>query len=303
MRLNINSETTTLKTVIFGIPESFGGTPKIEDCYDPKSKLYVEQGEFPSQEDVSFEMESVLSVFKKHNVNVIRPKNIQNLNQIFSRDIAFVVGNKFFIPNIIEDRAVEFNAINHFTELLQENDIVRMPVNTRSEGGDIIVHHQYVFVGYSKDEDFNKFTVARTNENALNFLANNIKDKKVIGFELNKSDSNPYENALHLDCCFQPVGEKYAIIHKEGFKNKKDIDLLIDIFGEENLIFVNKNEMFEMYSNVFSISEQIVISEKSFTSLNKKLKSLNILVEEVSYNEIAKMEGLLRCSTLPIERL
>ena len=303
MRLNIHNETATLKTVVFGIPDSFGGTPNLQDCYDPKSKIYVASGDFPTQDDITLEMESVADVFRKYNVEVLRPKNIENLNQIFARDIGFVVGNSFFVPNIIVDREEESKAILHILDQIDESDIVRMPSQTRTEGGDVMVHNDYVFVGYSKDEDFNTYTVARTNQAALDFLKENIKAKKVIGFELNKSDQDPYDNALHLDCCFQPVGQNHAIVHQEGFKNKEDINLLKDIFGEENLIFVNKKEMFEMYSNVFSISEKVVVSEKSFTSLNNKLRSLGILVEEVSYSEIAKMEGLLRCSTLPIERL
>lgn len=303
MRLNIHNETATLKTVVFGIPDSFGGTPNLQDCYDPKSKIYVASGEFPTQDDITLEMESVADVFRKYNVEVLRPKNIENLNQIFARDIGFVVGNTFFVPNIIADREEESKAILHILDQIDESDIVRMPSQTRTEGGDVMVHNDYVFVGYSKEEDFNTYTVARTNQAALDFLKENIKAKKVIGFELNKSDQDPYDNALHLDCCFQPVGQNHAIVHQEGFKNKEDINLLKDIFGEENLIFVNKKEMFEMYSNVFSISEKVVVSEKSFTSLNNKLRSLGILVEEVPYSEIAKMEGLLRCSTLPIERL
>ncbi len=303
MRLNIHNETATLKTVVFGIPDSFGGTPNLQDCYDPKSKIYVASGDFPTQDDITLEMESVADVFRKYNVEVLRPKNIENLNQIFARDIGFVVGNSFFVPNIIADREEESKAILHILDQIDESDIVRMPSQTRTEGGDVMVHNDYVFVGYSKEEDFNTYTVARTNQAALDFLKENIKAKKVIGFELNKSDQDPYDNALHLDCCFQPVGQNHAIVHQEGFKNKEDINLLKEIFGQENLIFVNKKEMFEMYSNVFSISEKVVVSEKSFTSLNNKLRSLGILVEEVSYSEIAKMEGLLRCSTLPIERL
>ena len=303
MRLNIHNETATLKTVVFGIPDSFGGTPNLQDCYDPKSKIYVASGDFPTQDDITLEMESVADVFRKYNVEVLRPKNIENLNQIFARDIGFVVGKTFFVPNIIADREEESKAILHILDQIDESDIVRMPSQTRTEGGDVMVHNDYVFVGYSKEEDFNTYTVARTNQAALDFLKENIKAKKVIGFELNKSDQDPYDNALHLDCCFQPVGQNHAIVHQEGFKNKEDINLLKEIFGQENLIFVNKKEMFEMYSNVFSISEKVVVSEKSFTSLNNKLRSLGILVEEVSYSEIAKMEGLLRCSTLPIERL
>ena len=37
---------------------------------------------------------------RKHNVKVIRPKNTDGLNQIFTRDISFVIENKFIISNI-----------------------------------------------------------------------------------------------------------------------------------------------------------------------------------------------------------
>jgi N-dimethylarginine dimethylaminohydrolase len=60
--------------------------------------------------------------------------------------------------------------------------------------------------------------------------------------------------------------------------------------------------MYHMNSNVFSISPEVVISEKNFVRLNRELRNKGLIVEEVSYSEIAKMEGLLRCSTLPLER-
>ena len=60
--------------------------------------------------------------------------------------------------------------------------------------------------------------------------------------------------------------------------------------------------MYQMNSNIFSISPQVVISEKGFERLNNELRIKGITVEEVPYAEIAKMEGLLRCSTLPLRR-
>ena len=60
--------------------------------------------------------------------------------------------------------------------------------------------------------------------------------------------------------------------------------------------------MYDMNSNIFSIAEDVVISEKSFTRLNNWLRGLGITVEEVPYAEIAKQEGLLRCSTMPLIR-
>ena len=57
-----------------------------------------------------------------------------------------------------------------------------------------------------------------------------------------------------------------------------------------------------MNSNVFSISEEVVVSEQNFTRLNTWLRSNDFTVEEVPYAEIAKQEGLLRCSTMPLIR-
>ena len=60
--------------------------------------------------------------------------------------------------------------------------------------------------------------------------------------------------------------------------------------------------MYNMNANVFSISENVIVSEKRFTRLNIELRKRGFTVEEVSYAEIAKMEGLLRCSTMPLIR-
>jgi N-dimethylarginine dimethylaminohydrolase len=57
-----------------------------------------------------------------------------------------------------------------------------------------------------------------------------------------------------------------------------------------------------MNSNIFSISEDVIISEQNFTRLNAWLRSNGFIVEEVPYAEIAKQEGLLRCSTMPLIR-
>ena len=52
----ITSETSPLKSVILGIPNDFGGTPNIEDCYDPSSLYYLKNNLFPIQEEITREM-------------------------------------------------------------------------------------------------------------------------------------------------------------------------------------------------------------------------------------------------------
>jgi len=60
--------------------------------------------------------------------------------------------------------------------------------------------------------------------------------------------------------------------------------------------------MYNMNSNIFSISENVIISEQNFTRLNTWLYNQGFIVEKVPYAEIAKQEGLLRCSTMPLIR-
>ena len=302
IKINITNEIASLRAVVVGIADDFGGTPTLEKCYDPKSKEHVKLGIFPNEKDCIAAMDDLVRVFEKHNVKVYRPQNIKGLNQIFSRDIAFVIEDKLVLPNIIEDRKKEVEAIDSVLNQIEEFDKIKMLENARAEGGDVIVCNEYIFVGYSEKEDFEKYKVARTNKAGLDFIANNFPNKKVKGLELKKSDDNARENALHLDCCFQPIGKNMAILYKGGFKNETDVDFLINYFGKKNIIEVSKEEMYNMNSNVFSISDKVIISEKEFLRLNTELRNRGFIVEEVSYAEIAKMSGLFRCSTMPLIR-
>jgi N-dimethylarginine dimethylaminohydrolase len=119
---------------------------------------------------------------------------------------------------------------------------------------------------------------------------------------LKKSDYEARENALHLDCCFQPLGLGHALIFEDGFKFQKDLDAIYEIFGKENLIKISRKEMYDMCCNIFSINKDTVVSERGFVPVNEKLASLGYTVEEIPYYQISKQEGLLRCSTLPLLR-
>lgn len=177
-----------------------------------------------------------------------------------------------------------------------------MTDGARVEGGDVMPWDDCIFVGVSNEEDFEKYTCARTNYAGVAFLQKTFPERTVVSFELNKSDVEPRDNALHLDCCFQPIGKDQAVIYPGGFKHADDVQFLMDYFGEENIIEITRDEMYNMNSNLFSISPEVIVSEKGFTRLNEELRRRGFTVEEISYAEIAKMEGLLRCSTLPLRR-
>ena len=302
LELNINNETSRLKAVILGSAKSNGGIPKVEDCYDPKSVQHVLAGTYPKEEDMVLEMEAVAKILEKYNVKVYRPKVIENYNQIFSRDIAFVIDDKFIEANILPDRNKEYEAINHVISQIKPENVIILPEECHVEGGDVMPWNDYIFVGTYSGEDYSDYITARTNTAAIIALQELFPEKTVKPFELRKSNTEPKENALHLDCCFQPIGKDKAILHKNGFLVESEYEWLVNYFGKENIFEITKEEMYNMNSNIFSISEEVIISEKNFTRLNSWLRDNGFTVEEVTYSEIAKQEGLLRCSTLPLIR-
>lgn len=301
--LNIQDEISKLQAVVLGTAEKNGPIPTPEAAYDPKSLEHILAGTYPKEADMLLEMNAFEKVLKKYGVTVYRPEVIPNLNQIFTRDIAFVVDDVLIKSNILPDREEEIEAIQHVLNQINPKKIIEAPQDTHFEGGDVMLWNDYVFVGTYKGADYPQQITARTNMKGVQFLKDYFPQKKIKEFDLNKCKTNARDNALHLDCCFQPVGKNKAIIHKEGFRNLEDYDYLVKLFGMENLFQIDKNEMYEMYSNVFSIDTNVVVSEQNFTRLNTWLEKQGFTVEKIPYAEISKQEGLLRCSTLPLIRM
>jgi N-dimethylarginine dimethylaminohydrolase len=248
------------------------------------------------------EIEAVANVFNKYDVKVFRPETIQDYNQIFSRDIAFVIDDKLVKANILPDRNREYEAIQHVVDQIGTENVIVLSDECHIEGGDVMPWNDYIFVGTYTGEDYSSYITARTNADAVIALQEHFPDKTVKAFELRKHNTDPKENALHLDCCFQPIGKDKAILHRNGFLVDREYEWLVEYFGKENIFEITKDEMYNMNSNIFSISEDVIISEKNFTRLNTWLRDKGFTVEEVPYAEIAKQEGLLRCSTMPLIR-
>ena len=301
LRLNVNNEISRLRSVVLGTAESNGPVPKPDEAYDPKSLEHILAGTYPKEEDMVKEMDAFAKIFEKYGVKVYRPEVIENCNQIFSRDIAFVIKDKLILANILPDREKEVEAILHVLEEIEEDNILRPPFEVHVEGGDVMPWNDYIFVGTYTAEDYPNQITARTNKAAVEYITEQFPDKKVKSFELRKS-TNAIENALHLDCCFQPLGKGKAILHKNGFLVEAEYHWLVDFFGQENIFEITSDEMYRMFSNVFSISPEVIVSEQGFGRLNTWLRDCGFTVEEIPYSEIAKQEGLLRCSTLPLVR-
>lgn len=302
LELKVNNETSRLRAVVLGTAVNNGPTPSVEEAYDPKSLEHIIAGTYPVERDMVFEMEAFNAVLKKYQVTVYRPQLLENCNQIFTRDIGFVIDDLFVKSNILPDREMELDAIQYIIDQMDPTKVVRPPEEVHIEGGDVMLWNDHIFIGTYKGSDYSDFITARTNAAGVQYIKDLFPNKIVKEFDLVKSKIEARDNALHLDCCFQSVGTDKGIIYKGGFRDEADYNYLVNLFGAENLFSITRDEMYHMNSNIFSIDTNVVVSERNFTRLNNWLRSNGFVVEEIPYAEISKQEGLLRCSTLPLIR-
>ena len=182
MIFSVNDETSKLDSVIIGIANSSGGVPDIENLYDPKSIENLKKGEYPLEIDMINELENLANTLKRNGVEVFRPNNIINCNQIFTRDIGFVIENYFFKSNILPKRSKEFQGIEYILNNFN-GKIINIPENVHVEGGDVLTNFDDIFIGYYDNDDYSDLFTARTNRDAVNYFKEFFPKKNIKGFE------------------------------------------------------------------------------------------------------------------------
>ena len=302
MEIFVQNETSRLRAVVLGLPQSNGPAPSLAETYDSKSFESVKNGVYPTQEAITAEMGAFEKILRKYDVDVLRPRLVHNCNQVFSRDVGFVIDDKIVVANVIPDRQDEIDAYEPIYKQIHYKQIYNLPEMVHVEGGDVVLYNDLIFLGQYNFPDYPELKTARTNRLALDYLRMIFPNKKIIPLNLRKNDLDPRDGILHLDCTFMPVGEGLAIIYKPGFLNPRDANHLVGLFGQDNVFELTQDEMYWMNSNIFSISPKVVVVEERFTRLKQWLEGKGLTVETVPYREISKMGGLLRCSTMPLRR-
>ena len=321
ININVQDETGQLEAVILGTARHLGtpfmhyvhpdtwsneDAPAEDLITDPKSRHHIIHGTYPIENDLRKENDYFARVLTKHNVKVYQPITLPTTNQIYTRDIGFVIDNIFIKSNMgTLERSTEFFAIRDIVAKIGQ-EVWFPPHHVKMEGGDIIQAGDKIFVGQPA-KGCEKMRCNRTNSAAIDYLREKFPHKEVVPINLFKSDKYPHKNCLHLDCAFQPIGNNdHCIIFIDGFEDKDQAYRLMDMFGgEKNAIKIDSDQMYNMNSNVFSISPSVIVSgalESEFGKLNKQLEAFGFTVEKIPYSETSKMEGLLRCSTLPLRR-
>ncbi len=301
IEVKVDNEYSTLKSVILGLAEDMGDPPKVFDVYDPRSLYHIKNNSYPNEVDVKKDVESFYKILIKHNIHVLRPSNIKDCNQVFARDLGFAISNIFFQSNIVPNREEELVGVSDIINTLDAG-VVKLPDYMHIEGGDVVAHNEKLFIGTYSGEDYSELITARTNQESISYLEKMIPNKEIMSIDIKKSNTDVFENVLHLDCCFQPIGKSKAIICPDSFVNKNDVDYLINYFGENNIYAAYGQEAYMLISNLLVLSPEVIVSDKRFKKLNTWLEENGFLVEKISYENVSKMSGLFRCSTLPLLR-
>ncbi|MGL4849000.1 MAG: dimethylarginine dimethylaminohydrolase family protein [Clostridium sp.] len=213
------------------------------------------------------------------NIQFLNP--IYGKNQVFTRDIGFVIHDIFFISKIKNShRRKETLAItdflsNKYTKIYKFHNFI--------EGGDVIIHDKVIFIGLS----------SRTSIDAVyelqNYLDSINKPFKVLPIRFN------YKKMLHLDCVFNILYHNHALISNYVY----DIPLIKKYI--KTLYFIDNKTAKKLGTNFINLgNKRIITSNKKVFSL---LQKLNFKPFYCEYSEIMKAGGSFTCSTLPIFRL
>lgn len=202
--------------------------------------------------------------------------------QIFTRDIGFAIGERFFISHMMTDiRRLETPSLVSWLASLGLQ-ATQCPL-AAIEGGDILIDYPFVYVGVG----------ARTSEEAATWLSHELDSP----WSVVQVYTDP--KVLHLDCvlnilasdtilyCPSLIGRGRKALEKRYLRR----------------ISVSEQEVFDMACNVLALAGSRLLIEAGQTRLQRELASLGFHVDALDWSEIRKYGGLFRCAICPLERL
>ncbi len=269
------TEYDTLKRVILCQPQYM----TIRDVINETQKHFKNEG--IHIERALEQHENFVQTLRKNGIEVILlPYHKKYPEQVFTRDIGFTLGETVFVADMASKvRQGEENVLKQW---LEDEGFSYYNINgDHIEGGDVIIDGKTIYVGLSD----------RTNQQAADHL-----QRLMSSFEVK---AIPFiEKYLHLDCVFNVVSPKLALIYPEAL-TKEDIKFFSSRY---ELIEVSKEEQFTLGTNVLSIGNKRILSLPVNKEVNKQLRDRGFEVIEVDITEIIKSGGSFRCCTLPILR-
>ncbi|SFH30370.1 dimethylarginine dimethylaminohydrolase family protein [Pontibacter chinhatensis] len=283
------SETDTLQKVIIGRYENYSEAPAYVELVNEDQK----QG-LPERGQLKEEFDTFRQVLTEAGVEVLVPDYVGKFvyDQLTPRDLGVVIGEKFLLCNMVKrSRRYESAGIFRFLHDIpshEANIIIPDSPTCFIEGGDILVDKGNIFVAVSQ----------RTNHEGVAFLEEQFGDAfNVVSVEARTLEEG--ENVLHLDCMFNPVGGKAALIYEEGFKQVPR-----EILDSYDLIRVNKEQQRELATNILSLSQDRIVSRDHplCKPINEEIRKAGIEVTEITFDAAPATGGSFRCCSLPLLR-
>ena len=297
MALRIHTEWGRLDRVVVGHGRDMGVRPTVETAYDPTSRSHLAAGTYPGETQVATELDGLAQALTSRGVDVLRPVDVPELEQVFARDVGLVIEDVFFRSRMIEDRQAEWTGI---APLLGDITLDTFPDEVRVEGGDVLLLDDAIAIGVTQDPDLVGLQTARTNPEAAEFLRGRFPHREVIEVELYKDDHNPLRSALHLDCAYMPLGGGEAIIAPEAFLEQRQLDLLKN--RHSSIITISGAEAALLQSNLLHLDARTILIDPRFQRVGRALESLGYTLIPCPMESVGRMGGLFRCTTLPLNR-
>lgn len=273
--VNCDSEYGTLKKVIVCEPRYM----KIDEIINETQRHFAKDN--INMKRAMKQHQLFVDTMKKNGVDVYKLPAMEKFpEQVFTRDIGFTIGETVFVSRMGSNiRDGEEKVLRNW--LLEHQINLSLIEGDRIEGGDVIVHGDTVYIGVS----------GRTSEETIQELQSQVPHMNVVPVPFNPI-------YLHLDCVFNILSEKDALIYKPAFE-EKDYQMLASTF---NVIEVEKEEQFTLGTNVLSIGNKKVLSLPINENVNRALRERGYEILEVDISEIIKSGGSFRCCSMPLYR-
>ncbi len=197
--------------------------------------------------------------------------------QMYTRDTGFVVDDTLFYADTRTLKA-RHGEIEKLQEALTDRGTAMQAIESKIEGGDVLVHDGGCFIGISN----------RTTEAAVNEMRNYTD---VRSFYLG-------DDIMHLDTRLTLLPDNYALVNLESFQ-EEDQKFLQNIF---NTIPVTTQEAENLGTNVFVVNPETIFVEEKQVHIQDELRQAGFKVEVVPYSEPIALGGSFRCTTLPLVR-
>ena len=262
-----------------------------QNAYSDKSS---KRGDYINGKRATRQWDKLYLLLKLLGVNIkILPPNETLRSLTFTCDNAFIYQQKAISANFKnKPRQAEPNYTKPY---LKNIGLKPITCDGLIEGGDIRLStdHTTLWIGYG----FRTETLAIKYITHFNWLPKNIYSLKLI---------DPF--FFHLDTCFCPFGNKYAIYYPEAFDISSQ-DLLLQVYTDVKLIAVTREEALQFCCNALYIPNKKVnnndidgylVANYFSSRVRNIIHNLGVHCITTNMSEFIKSGGSVHCCVLEV---